>query len=300
MGREIGTRLPDSSAQSSILNGGPSLCIMPGWQGLGDMTELITPIRLLAHRLSGAGNLADEDIRAIMSIVGSPRHFAKGATLVEQQEHSDTVWLLGRGWGFRQRVLADGRRQIGAILLPGELTDKGLVMPFGAPDAVVAASEVWAHPIDRDRLISRIDQSRSLERALFYEELTRHAVTREWLLLLSKRTAKERVAYFFFEIFARLNAMGMVHGRVFDLPIAQHEIADMVGLSPVHLNRTLQYLRAQKLLITIGQSVELPNPEALARLAAFNEEMVRIAQKFGRRATASNQGIVGDRHLIDT
>ncbi|KQN74768.1 Crp/Fnr family transcriptional regulator [Devosia sp. Leaf64] len=248
------------------------------------MIQLNSTIRLFAHRLSGAGAIPEADIEAFQDIIGPPIRFDKHDPLVQQGDRSDVLWLTAIGWALRQRVLPDGRRQISAILLPGELTDKGIIMPFGATDSVVAATELWAHAIDRNSFIALVENRPRLERALFYEELTRHAVTREWLLLLGQRNAKERVAYFFYEIFARLSAMGMLHGNTFTLPLVQSEVADIVGMSTVHFNRTLQHFRSLDLVMTDGQKVTLPRPIALAELAMFDAEIIRIARDFQARA----------------
>ncbi len=252
------------------------------------MNELTRSVRLLAHRLSGEGALPAEEIAAFAALVGPSRRFAKGETLVSQGDRSGGVWLMEDGWAFRQKMLDDGRRQITAILLPGELTEKGPIMPFGTPDDIVAATDVVAQPIDRQQLLALLGARRRLLQSFLYEELTRHAVSREWLLLLGKRKATERLAYFFFETYARLNAMGMVRGAQFDLPLVQGDLADIVGMSAVHLNRSLQQLRADNLVIWNGQQIELPDPPALARLAYFNRDMIHIAEDFGRRAQTAN------------
>jgi CRP-like cAMP-binding protein len=184
-------------------------------------------------------------------------------------------------------MLHDGRRQIITIMLPGELTEKGPEMPFGSPDAVVALSSVVAHPIHRSALLDLTQQAPTLLYALFYEELTRHAITREWILLHSKRDAVERLAYFFYETFARLRAMGLIEGERFELPLNQEDVADLLGVSHVHLNRTLQALRRQNHLIWEGHSVTIADEAGLARAAAFNPELIKIAEEFAARAKAS-------------
>ena len=249
------------------------------------MGELPVSVRLLAHRLSGEGALQDDDIAAFADLIGIARRFNKGETLVDQGDRSSILWLIEDGWAFRQKNLDDGRRQITAIMLPGELSEKGPPMPFGTGDAIVAATDVLAFPIERERLLQLLEARPRLLRSFLYEELTRHAVSREWLLLLGKRRAPERLAYFFYETYARLNAMGMVSGTQFDLPLIQNDLADIVGMSYVHLNRTLQHLRSSNLVILEGQRVELPDPPALARLAAFSRDFSRIAKDFERRAT---------------
>jgi CRP-like cAMP-binding protein len=197
------------------------------------------------------------------------------------------IWLIADGWALRQKFLSDGRRQIVSIMLPGELSEKGPPMPFGAPDTVAAASTVIAISIDREALTALLRRSPALLFALFDEELTHHAITREWVLLHGRRKASERLAYFLFETAARLRAMGLIRDHHFECPLTQEDVADLLGLSSVHLNRTLQALRQRGLVIWDGIHVKLLRPDVLARLAHFNPEFIRIAEEFAARTEMS-------------
>jgi CRP-like cAMP-binding protein len=192
-------------------------------------------------------------------------------------------------------MLPDGRRQIIAIMLPGELSEKGPMLPFGSPEAIVAATELEAQVIARQDLLDLADSHPRILHALFYEELTRHAITREWVMLLGQRKATERLAYLLFETYARLRAMGMVSDQRFELPIPQPDVADILGMSTVHLNRTLQQLRRKGLVIWTGTRVELPDPTALANLAQFSRGFQKVAEEFSQRAANTKM----DRPLTD-
>jgi CRP-like cAMP-binding protein len=241
-------------------------------------------IRLLVHRLSGSNPISPEDIQKLSDLAGPPRRFERGQVLVEQGDHQAQIWSIADGWALRQKFLSDGRRQIVSIMLPGELSEKGPQMPSGASETVAAASTVSAISIDREALTALTSRSPTLLSALFYEELTRHAITREWVLLHGRRNARERMAYFLYETSARLLAMGLIRGYDFECPLTQEDVADLLGLSSVHLNRTLQSLRQRGLVIWEGNHIQLEHPGSLARLAHFNPEFIRIAEEFAARA----------------
>jgi CRP-like cAMP-binding protein len=244
-------------------------------------------IRFLVHRLSGGNPIPPKDIQKLSALAGPPKRFERGQVLVEQGDHQAKVWLIAEGWALRQKFLSDGRRQIVSIMLPGELSEKGPSMPFGAPDTVAAASTVTAIVFDREALTDLTSRSPTLLFSFFYEELTRHAITREWVLLHGRRSASERMAYFLYETSARLRAMGLIQGYNFDCPLTQEDVADLLGLSSVHLNRTLQSLRRRGLVIWEGTHIKLKHPDSLARLAHFNPEFIRIAEEFAARAEIS-------------
>ena len=252
------------------------------------MGELLTPIKLLAHRLSGGFPLSRTDIEALSEIAGHVTAFPKSGIIVDQGEKSATVWLLGAGFARRQRQLPDGRRQIIALMLPGELSEKGPMLPFGSPDAIVAASDVTAQPLDRRKLWHLAESHPRILESLFYEELNRHAMSREWIVLLGQRTARERVAYFFYETYARLNAMGLAGGASFELPLTQTDLGDIVGLSAVHVNRVVKILRDENLIDWTDKVVHLPDPGALAKIAGFNPEIDELAKEFKTRASRSD------------
>ncbi|RYD64486.1 MAG: Crp/Fnr family transcriptional regulator [Verrucomicrobiaceae bacterium] len=257
----------------------------------GLMGEALTPVKLLAHRLSGGAKLSRAEIEALESLTGPPRRFAKGKPLVTQGATDDYVWLTSSGWAFRQKSLLDGRRQIVAFILPGELTEKGPQMPFGAPDTILAATEDFqAVPIGRARLLDLMKTYPRIQQGLYYEELTRHAVTREWMAVLGVRNAEERFAYLIYEVFARLNAMGLAAGNTFDVPISQTDLGDTLGMSTVHLNRTLQKLRAGGLVTWTGHSVHLPDPARLASFAEFSTGFQREAERFASAAVTAVSG----------
>ncbi|RYD92332.1 MAG: cyclic nucleotide-binding domain-containing protein, partial [Sphingobacteriales bacterium] len=138
------------------------------------MGELLTPIRLLSHRLSGGVQLSRAEIDALGSIARQGRRFSRGETVVRQGDRSPYIILTADGWAFREKSLSDGRRQILAIMLPGELSEKGPMVPFGAPDTIVAATDLDTQSIDRQELAKAMEMHPRILQALLFEEISRH------------------------------------------------------------------------------------------------------------------------------
>jgi CRP-like cAMP-binding protein len=242
------------------------------------LDETQHPVQLLAHRLSAGTALGSAEIDALLAIAGHPRTLPRGGEILVERTRSKSIWLLGRGWAFRQKSLGDGRRQIISLMLPGELSEKPPLLPFGAGHSIVAATGVELIPFDRAAFGRVTVQYPRLAHALFNDELIRNAVAMEWLLSLGRRSSEERLAYFLYETNLRLRAGGLIDSDRFELPLVQGDVADIMGLSAVHLNRTIRALRARGLIEWSDYTVHLLDPARLASFAHFNPELEGFAR----------------------
>ncbi|MEA1834060.1 Crp/Fnr family transcriptional regulator [Methylobacterium durans] len=188
--------------------------------------------------------------------------------------------LVGAGWGARQRILADGRRQILGFVLPGDVIG---VDPHRAPLRYAATVSLTAMVVaDAEPLrtmgLALPSRDAPLARAMralaaAEEALLSHQVTR-----LGRQTAYERVGHLFLELRERLCLAGVEQGDSFTLPVTQEILADTLGLSIVHTNRTIQQLRRDGLVSITGTQVTLVEPKSLAGLTDY----VPLATMLGR------------------
>jgi len=110
-----------------------------------------------------------------------------------------------------------------------------------------------------------------LGRAFWFDSLVDAAIFGEWTLNVGRRGARERVAHLLLEFAHRLHSVGLSDGKAFVLPVTQADLADATGLSPVHVNRSLKALRVEGLIRMVGKSITIDEPDALERLADFND-----------------------------
>jgi len=122
--------------------------------------------------------------------------------------------------------------------------------------------------------------------ALWWESLVAAATQREWAVSLGQRDATERMAHLFCELFLRLKTVGLTRGNSCDLPLTQPEMGEATGLSAVHVNRTLQELRASGLIVLRDRTLTIPNFEALAEVALFNANYLHLERE-GRHLDAN-------------
>lgn len=185
----------------------------------------------------------------------------------DRQTHSH---LLLEGWAGRYIGLADGRRQIVAIHVPGDFVDLHS-FPLQIMDhSVVTFTPCRIAHAPHERLREVTVRYPHVARLMWLSTLIDAAILRQWLVGSGKRSALEQTAHLFCELFIRLELTGRTEGRTFIFPLSQAELADCLGVSAVHANRVLQELRATQILAWRGRHVEIRDWDALAALAEFD------------------------------
>jgi CRP-like cAMP-binding protein len=186
--------------------------------------------------------------------------------------------IIVDGWAGRARVLPDGRRQILALLLPGDgigictrpnpraLSSTIALTPLLTVDATALHAAVLRH----DPRCAGIHEAFAIIGALGEAMLLDHIVR------LGRQTAYERTAHLFLELRERLAIVGMVEDDTFVLPLTQDRIAEILGLSVVHVNRTLQQMRRDGLIATKHGHLKLVDPGALSVIADYHRSPPRL------------------------
>jgi CRP-like cAMP-binding protein len=196
------------------------------------------------------------------------------------------VNLILEGWACRHKFLEDGRRQIMALLLPGDICDLHMFILERMDHSISAVSPVTLAEIATDTLLDLTDDSPRISRALWWSSLVEEAISREWIVNNSRRDATERMAHLLCEIFIRLQAIGLTNGQSCEIPVTQAEFGDALGLSTVHVNRTLQDLRAANLIVLRGKTLTIPDLDALKAVALFNANYLHLDRE-GREFDAN-------------
>ena len=113
-------------------------------------------------------------------------------------------------------------------------------------------------------------------RALWWSTLVEEAILREWIVNVGQRNALERMAHLFCELLYRFRAVGLNEGNSCTLPLTQVELAETLGLSSVHVNRTLQELRRQKLITLEGGTLTIQDLDTLKEVSFFNPDYLHL------------------------
>ncbi|MCP3401707.1 Crp/Fnr family transcriptional regulator [Bradyrhizobium sp. CCGB20] len=202
-----------------------------------------------------------------------------GEDLISEGDPVDSVRVVLSGWLCRYKTLEDGRRQIVNFVFPGESCDAHAYLLSVMDHSIATLTPVIYTEIKRTRFESLVAADRTLAEAFWCETLVNNAVQREWAINLGRRVALERVAHLFCEIFERLRPVGMVDGTSCLMPITQMDLADATGLSVVHLNRTVQELRASGLIVLRERTLTINDLDALKDAALFSPSYLQLYRR---------------------
>lgn len=197
---------------------------------------------------------------ALQDLAGSAEHHAAGGVVTSFVLASHVKWLLS-GWACEMRALPDGRRQILGFALPGDPLQTappragGGFVAIALTDVACVEAQRLAE-LDRPGLQAALDAARGQAVARRYDAILR----------LGRMSALERVADLLWELHERLDRIGLVQGGEFALPITQEHLADALGLSAVHVNRSLGTLRERGLASFRFGRVTRFNRQAMAAL----------------------------------
>ena len=231
----------------------------------------------LVRKLETFVKLSTDEIGALEALSRSPKPYRTEQIIIHEGAAVDHVCLIVQGLACRYKLLAGGRRQIMGYLVPGDICDVHFVM-FNTPDhsvALVGDSQVVKIPTHKIReLILRFPP---IGRALSLAGLVDCAILREWLLNIGQRDALQKLSHLFCEMSVRLKTIGRVHeDGSFELPANQVTLADTIGLTSVHINRTLQRLRTDGLIRLRHRRLTILDMNRLAAIAEFDESYLRM------------------------
>ncbi|AEG50595.1 transcriptional regulator, Crp/Fnr family [Sphingobium chlorophenolicum L-1] len=198
----------------------------------------------------------------------SPVHFRMHQFLARENEKPEAMLHLQEGWACRYRLLPDGRRQITGLYLPGDYCDPQWALGGLPSQPIVAITNVRALQLPCRASHAGLDGHNGFGQALS-DVIERQA---NWLVTLGRKTAMERVAHLLVELFERMRKAGLAYGQQCAMPLTQIEIADMTGLTPVHVNRTLQSMRAKGLVELQSKWLRIPELQALREVGALTPQ----------------------------
>lgn len=224
----------------------------------------------IAALLAGMPRLSSSDREALSHLRVVHRFVGRGRTLIREAQPVSRVRILCKGWAIRSRVLDKSRRQILDFALPGDIL--GLhVDGFGQSICdVVALTPCEVGEIDTAALDRVALQNRGVSMGLLIYLARQLTQANDQLLRLGRMTAYERVCSFLLEIYARQRHTAKIDGTV-DFPVTQTIVADLLGLSVVHVNRQVMRLRREGLVTLSRRQLKIHDAHRLAELARFRD-----------------------------
>jgi CRP-like cAMP-binding protein len=199
--------------------------------------------------------------------------------LVRMGEPPRFVHVLLDGWAFRYVDIEDGRRQILGIVLPGDVCDLSSFILKRLDHSIAACTAARFARIPADIFLQNLAASPNLDRAFRWAALVEEAMARAWISNVGQRSAIERLAHLFVELFLRLDAIGLVKGQSCEFPLTQEQLAEAVGMTNVHVNRSLMELRAAGLIVLNSRTLTIPDLAALRSAALFDDIYLHLDER---------------------
>jgi len=228
--------------------------------------------------------LSDPDRSALHAVTEQRRQVEAREDIVQEGEAHGPMRVVLDGWACRYRQLEDGRRQVSALLLPGDLCDTHVNVLRAMDHAIGTLTPVTLAEIPRDRLDTLVGDHPDIGRALWWEMLAAASIQREWTVNIARREGVARLGHLLCELFHRLRAVGLTHDHDYGLPLRQSDLADALGLTGVHVSRCLQALRARDLIALRSRWLTILDLPALQRTARFGPGYLHLGYRDPVRA----------------
>lgn len=215
--------------------------------------------------------LSSAERAALASLTpGAKKRLRAKEDIVREGASPQFAYLILSGWACRYKTLEDGRRQIIAFLLPGDLCDLNAFSLRSMDHSIGALTDIEYVEAPKKVFDQLGAEYPRITQAMIWDGVVAASIQREWTVNLGQRTASERMAHLFCEIYLRLDAIDMAHDGRIILPLTQIDLADTVGISAVHVNRILQDLRARGLIQWRNADFHIPDLQTLMRVGLFN------------------------------
>ncbi|KAA2237816.1 Crp/Fnr family transcriptional regulator [Salinarimonas soli] len=196
--------------------------------------------------------------------------------IVREGDRPSHCCLLLDGFACRYKFTQTGRRQIFAFHTPGDIPDILTLHLKTMDHSLGTITSCTLAFIAHDHLRDLLRRHPRLTDVFWRDTLIDAAIFREWMLGIGRRSAKTRIAHLFCEMVTRLTAVDLVDGNRSPLPITQTELGDALGLSTVHVNRTLQELRGDALLEWEGGVLTVLDWAGLKQVGEFDPSYLHL------------------------
>lgn len=224
----------------------------------------------LTAKLSRVMTLSLDDRAALQAMCREVRQVGPRRDIIRDGDQPDRVHLILKGWACRYKILKNGKRQITALLLPGDFCDLHAGMLDQMDHSIASLSATTFAYVDRAQFDDLTRTRPAILRALWWATLVDEGVLRSWIVSLGVRSARERVAHLICELRERMSNIDSEHNGQFTMPLTQPDLAEALGLTPIHVNRVVRQLLADEVVDIHRGEVKVLDLEALVRIADFD------------------------------
>jgi CRP-like cAMP-binding protein len=230
-------------------------------------------------KLRARDDVSAEEEEAIRGLISHTVDAPADRIFIHAGQDLTESTLLLEGWMARAKDLRSGQRQLPELQVAGDFTDLHAFTLKRLDHDIITLTPCRVAVIPHDRLKRMTERFPHLTRLYWLMTNIDAAIHREWALSLGRRTAIARMAQLFCELRLRLGVIGLLDGDSFDFPLTQVELGETLGLTAVHVNRTLQELRRQGLVELQHRRVTLLDVKRLEHIAEFDSRYLYLEKR---------------------
>jgi CRP-like cAMP-binding protein len=240
------------------------------------MTAAQHPLEQLVRNLELRSPLPPADREAVLNLPHTLRTLEAATYTIREADAPKQCTILLSGFAFRQKLTGEGARQIVALHIPGDaldfqnlfldVSDHSIQMLTRGDVAILAIADL--------QILAR--ERPAVGHAILVKILVEASIFREWVVNVGQRDAKTRIAHLLCELGVRLETEGLAHQYSYELPMTQEQLADAVGLTSVHVNRTLKALEGEGLIVRSKRAISFPDWRRLREAADFNQRYLHL------------------------
>lgn len=230
----------------------------------------------LVQKLGRYVELTPGERKLLARFEEEPQDFRRRKIVRRQNEEAGELYVLREGWMFSFVILPDGGRQVLDLHFPGDIVGHTSLAFQRSSSGLATVTPCTLCAFPRARLDAIFEGSPRLTALLFATGMMENVVLVDRLKSIGRMEARDRVGHFLLQLHARLQVMDGDIGDTFRMPLSQELIGDALGLSAIHVNRTLRRLQEEGFLKRRGQEVTLPDRDRLATIVDFQDRYYKI------------------------
>lgn len=240
------------------------------------------PTSVLIRKLESIGPLSEDERRAIASFPVRLHSLNAREDIVREGDRPSQCCLIVNGWAYRYKLLSEGKRQILSFHVAGDIPDlESLYIPKMDHSLATATKSIVAL-IPHESLRELTSDFPNVATLLWRSLLIDAAIFREWMVGMGRRSAFEKVAHLFCELYLKLQVVGLARDRRCPMPITQADLADALGLTSVHINRVLQTMRGRALITLRSSTLVIEAWDELLQVSEFDPTYLHLEEAQAR------------------
>jgi CRP-like cAMP-binding protein len=183
------------------------------------------------------------------------------------------------------KLAAESKRQITTFHITGDAPDLQSVHLTRLDVSIATITPCKLGFVEHEAILRLCDEYPRITAALWRHTLIDAAIFREWMTSIGQRPAAARIAHLLCELYLRFEAVGLVTDNIMHFPITQAEIGDALGITPVHVNRSLQLLRKKGYIVLSNGSLQILNWDGLQTAGDFDADYLHLKESVRRYET---------------